>query len=358
MNTTRRGWLAQASGRPWINALSTALLAVAGVVSLPASAVPISYELDVTGLGASGTFNGTPFANAGLVLTFEGDTTTVLPFTVQGTKGPVSGYVNLVGTATVVVFEGNGTVIAQGTFLPSAGIFISVDQTNGGIGFGSFGVPPTNLNFPGQVAYPAGMLVVPKSNIATYDLKSNLPALAGFALSCVGFPALNGSCGNGIPLPTTSGDLILNHESVANAIFSARTQAVTPFASLSVEAEIATERFELQGHFSLGAASNGINPLSEAVSLQLDSYSVTIPPGSFRRTARGGYEFEGKIADVRLRFFLKAHSPSRYRLEVEGAGEGIPQLTSPLSVVLTIGDDSGTTTVTAGSGEESTPSER
>ena len=349
MTTIALGWLARASTGRLITRLSIALLVSAWTFSLPVRAVPISYELDVTGLGASGTFNGTSFANAVLVLTFEGDTTTVLPFAVQGGNGPVTGYLNLVGTATVTVIDANGTVVGQGTFLPSAGIFVSVDNTNGGIGFGSFGVLPTDPNFPGHPAYPAGMLAVPKSAVAMYDLKSDF-TLAGFAIGCVGFPAPN--CGDGIPLPTTSGNLVLNQEPAEAAIFSARTQAVTPFARLSAEAQIATNQFELQGHFSLGAGSNGINPLSEAVTLQLDSYSVIIPPGSFRRSRRGGYEFEGKIADVRLSFFFKAQSPAAYRFEIEGAGEGVPQLTNPLSVVLTIGDDSGTTTATADSRDQ------
>lgn len=341
MITNLRAWFARASRERRVAELGVALLSAALAVSSPARAVPITYELIWELPNLSGTLNGTPFTGAFLDVTFEGDTTTVLPFTVQGPRGPVSGYINLVGTATFFISGANG-FFAQGTFLPSAGIFVSVDNVNGGIGVGSFGVPPSNPNFPGQVAYPAGILT-PTGAVATYDLKSDFLLTSGFAISWVGFPASPPE--PGIPLPTTSGDLILDHQGISASEFSARTQASTPFTSMSAEAEVAPARFELQGHFSLGATSDGINPLSEAVTLQLDSYSVTIAPGSFRRSRRGGFEFEGKINDVRLRFSFRPRDPAHYGFEVEGAGPGVPQLTDTLSLLLTIGDDSGSATV-------------
>lgn len=326
-----------------------ALLACLVMLPRPAEGVPITYELDMTSLVASGSFAGKPFANSVVLLTFEGDTTNVIPFTVQGSMGPVTGYLNLVGTAKVHIFDENGNSF-QDTFLPSAGIFVSVDNTNGGVGFGSLGVPPSNPNFPGQVAYPAGMLVIPPSAVATYDLKSDIMLPVGSAQSCVGF-ATPAGCAAPLRLPMTSGDLILNLAQRSSAEFSAVAQAVTPFTSFSARGEIATSHFDVRGRFALGRTSNGINPLSEAVTLRLDSYTVTIAPGSFGRTEDGGYEFEGKVADVRLAILLKAHSPALYTFEVRGVGPGLPILTTPASMELTIGDDSGSTTVAASSDE-------
>jgi hypothetical protein len=298
-------------------------------------------------LSASGTFAGKPFSNSVVFLTFEGDTANVIPFSLPGPNGPVTGYVNLVGTASVEIFDENGNDFHD-TFLPSAGIYVSVDNTNGGVGFGSFGVPPGNPTFPGQVAYPAAMFVFPRSDVATYDLKSDI-ALdlgdppTGLAVSCVGFP---GFCGVPLALPMTSGDLILN-VGRSSSEFSAVTQKVIPFAKFRAGGEIEKRHFDLRGYLSLGATSNGINPLSEAVTLKLDSYSVTISPGSFHRSEGRGYRFEGTVADVRLRVFLKAHSPTHYTLEIHGAGRGVPRLTKPASLDLTIGDDGGATTVAA-----------
>lgn len=332
--------------------LPLALLVFLVVLPGPAEAIPITYYLNLASIVASGTFAGKPFSNAVVFLTFEGDTTNVIPFTVQGPNGPVTGYLNLVGTANVQILQENG-ISFQGTFLPSAGIFVSVDNTNGGIGFGSFGVPPNNPNFPGQVAYPAGMLVNPPSAVATYDLKSDIQLdvadpPTGSAQSCVGFP--NG-CAAPLPLPMTSGDLILNLGQRSFAEFSAVTHAVTPFTSFSAAGDIESSYFDVRGGFALGAASNGINPLSEAVTLKLDSYSVTISPGSFGRSEDGGYEFEGNFGDVRVTIFLKAHSPALYTFEARGAGPGLPRLTTPASLELTIGDDGGSTTVETTSDE-------
>jgi hypothetical protein len=335
--------------------LSAALLALASAVSLPAKAVPITYELDWIAPDLSGTFNGTPFANAVLLMTFEGDTSTVLPFTVQGSRGPVHGHINLVGSATFTIFNLDGTLSQSGSFLPSAGIFVAVDNTNGGIGFGSLGVPPSDPNFFAtvQVAYPAGILVYGPSSVATYDLTSDIQLVSGVsAISWYGFPnpVAPGTPGKPLPITTLGGStgyLVLNETGISQVEFLATAQAVTPFASLGAKAEVATDRFDLQGRFSLAPTSNGVNPLSEAVTLQLDSYTVTIPPGSFRRSRRGGYEFEGSINGVRLSFSFRPRSPSEYRFEIEGEGANVPQLTTPISMTLTIGDDSGTATVSA-----------
>jgi hypothetical protein len=349
METSWRKCFSRQSIHGWIAAAGVTLMVSAPV---PSAAVPITYEEDVLGANASGTFNGVPFAGALVILTFQADTSTVFPWAVTTPDGTTTtGFANFVGTGTVTVVLTDGTVVAQGTFLPSAGIFVSVDANHGGIGFGSFGVPRSNPNFPGQPAYPEAMFT--SALPLTYDLTSNF-TIAGSAISCVNFPAT--ACGAGLPLAITSGgvtgELALDPVGLATAQFSATVQSVTPFASLKAEAEVATGGFELEGTFSLGAASDGIAPLSEAVTLQLDSYSVTITPGSFTPSRRGGYTFKGTIADVSLDFFLKAESPSTYRFEIEGAGKGLPQLPTQLSVQLTIGDDSGATTVTAEANRE------
>ena len=51
--------------------------------------------------------------------------------------------------------------ILQGTFVPGARVFVSVDNGNGGIGFGSLGALPTDPSFPNhgvEVAYPYAQL--------------------------------------------------------------------------------------------------------------------------------------------------------------------------------------------------------
>ncbi len=185
--------------------LCTVMLALAPGLSQQVNAAPIMYTLTVSPV--SGSLGSTAFSQAVMLLTFQGDSSSTVPFSFP----KASGYVNLVGAASVAILQTyNGPVTAQGTFLPSAGIYIGVDNTNSGIGFGSLGVPPTTPGFPGQPAYPASVLTT-DARIGTYDLQSDYSpdVLNSWFYICVNFPSPNG-CANPIALPTTSGNLVLN----------------------------------------------------------------------------------------------------------------------------------------------------
>lgn len=188
--------------------MARGLMAVVGALcatSISAAvASPITYTFTATG-PITGTLGGVPIGGAGslLTFTFDADTSNVLSFTT-----PVSGHEILVGTGSVKATDVNtGTVVAQGTFLPSDGIFVSIDNVNGGVGFGSAGALPSDANFPGDPAYPLGIFLPSDPAIHTYDLQSSI-VLSGTsdALSCVGFP---GNCVAPVALATTGGDLIL-----------------------------------------------------------------------------------------------------------------------------------------------------
>ena len=83
---------------------------------------------------------------------FLSDTSDVTPFTL----GNVHGWEALTGTGSVTVRDfQTSAIVAQGAFRPSDNIFVSIDNVNGGIGFGSGGVSdPTDPAFPGAPAYP------------------------------------------------------------------------------------------------------------------------------------------------------------------------------------------------------------
>ena len=63
--------------------------------------------------------------------------------------------------------------------------------------------------------------------------------------------------------------------------------AAVPFSAFSAKLEITfgkrpnTDAFELNSSFTLGSASNGINPPGEPVTLQVGAFTTTIPSGSF-----------------------------------------------------------------------------
>lgn len=179
-------------------ALCTLCASLAG----SAMAAPIVYTFTTTG-PIAGTLNGSSIggSNELLTFTFTGDTSNVLSFT-----SPVNGDEILVGSATFSVTDlTTHAVVAQGTFAPSDGIFVSIDNVNGGVGFGSGGVAPSNPSFPGNPAYPLGLFGDP--SFLTYDLLSDT-SISGTAnaLSCLGFPT---SCISPTALATTAGPLIL-----------------------------------------------------------------------------------------------------------------------------------------------------
>jgi hypothetical protein len=127
----------------------------------------------------------------------------------------VPGHEILVGTGSVTVSDlSSGTTVASGTFLPADGIFVSIDNQNGGVGFGSAGALPTSRGFPGNPAYPIGVPISPTDPDIAYDLKSDMTFSSLQTLACFGFPF---SCNAPTPLATTGGELILG---AAGDVFS------------------------------------------------------------------------------------------------------------------------------------------
>jgi hypothetical protein len=123
--------------------------------------------------------------------------------------------------------------------------------------------------------------------------------------------------------------------------------AVIHFSAFNAGGEIEGNDFEIQGGFMLGAGTNGINPLTETVVLQLGSFSVTIPSGSFKRGSGGSYKFEGTIGGVALEIHIAPAGTNRYSFAAEASGANLAGTVNPVPFALTIGDDAGTTTLKA-----------
>jgi hypothetical protein len=122
---------------------------------------------------------------------------------------------------------------------------------------------------------------------------------------------------------------------------------VVPFAASFAKLEIAKKGFDLKESFTLGTNSNGINPIKQNVTLQIGTFSVTIPAGSFRQNPNRRFAFEGVINGVRLEVQIVPLGNNLFTFKAEGTGVDLTGLTNPVTVVLTIGNNSGTTTVTA-----------
>jgi probable HAF family extracellular repeat protein len=145
-----------------------------------------------------------------------------------------------------------------------------------------------------------------------------------------------------------SGQVVGRSETTAGPPHAALWTVTTPFASLDASAVVAVppgarnDTFVLNVGLTLGSASNGIAPGKEPVTLTLAGATLTLPPDSFGAGAHT-YTFAGKLGGGRLVMTLRAVGAGSYRLTATGSGYDLPAARLPLSVQLTIGDDTGTT---------------
>jgi len=122
---------------------------------------------------------------------------------------------------------------------------------------------------------------------------------------------------------------------------------LVPFSSSFAKLEIAKHSFVLGELFTLGATSSGINPVTEKVTLQIGTFSVTIPPSSFKKIPIGIFVFQGVINGVDLNVQIVPLGNKIFAFSAESKGVNLTRLTNPVTVVLTIGVNTGSTTVTA-----------
>jgi hypothetical protein len=83
------------------------------------------------------------------------------------------------------------------------------------------------------------------------------------------------------------------------------------------------------------------------VILQVGTFTVTIPPGSFKGNGFGSFTFFGQIHGVALGVVIEPTGTKRYALEAAALDANLKGTKNPVPVTLIIGDDSGTTSVTA-----------
>ncbi len=98
--------------------------------------------------------------------------------------------------------------------------------------------------------------------------------------------------------------------------------------------------FNLDAPFVLGAASAGIDPLTEPVVLKLAGKTLFIRPGSFRQDGQD-YVFTGTINHVALEVQIKPESGNAYVLQAAGITALTALPPDPCVVDLTIGSNTG-----------------
>jgi Concanavalin A-like lectin/glucanases superfamily len=120
---------------------------------------------------------------------------------------------------------------------------------------------------------------------------------------------------------------------------------LTAQATLSVGSPGGSDTFDVQAAFILGDGSNGINPLTEALTLQVGSSAFPIPANSFQRTSEGGFAFAGVVEGVTLHVTLTRLTRATFEIVASGEGATLTGIAVPVQIGLAIGDDSSSTTL-------------
>jgi hypothetical protein len=85
----------------------------------------------------------------------------------------------------------------------------------------------------------------------------------------------------------------------------------------------------------LGSSISGIEPLYDAVTLRIGTFTTTIPPLSFTKTGPGSYSFVGLINSVLLQASINLTGGNTYTFQAS-ANVNLTGKLKPATVTLTI----------------------
>jgi len=132
--------------------------------------------------------------------------------------------------------------------------------------------------------------------------------------------------------------------------FTFSGQVIT-FAALeaTVKINLTSKAFEVSGTFGL-SQGGVISPVTQPVTIELDSLSMTIPAGSFRQDQQGAFVFEGTTGGVALEANLTPIGGNGYTFKIRGAGADLARYRLdnnpyPIRVMLAIGNNGGSSDV-------------
>jgi YVTN family beta-propeller protein len=126
-----------------------------------------------------------------------------------------------------------------------------------------------------------------------------------------------------------------------------------PFLAFSAQLQIHfgrrpnTDAFALESSFTLSSTAPAIDPVTQPVTLQVGTFTTTIPPGSFKKNRNGSFTFVGVIGGVSLQAVIAPTGTLRYAFLAAAQRASLTGTTNPVPVMLTIGADMGTISVRA-----------
>jgi hypothetical protein len=101
-----------------------------------------------------------------------------------------------------------------------------------------------------------------------------------------------------------------------------------------------SESFALKGRFRLGNMSNGINPVAQPLTLTVNGYTAALPAGSLIASTTGAFLYNGVVGGNPLYVLITPLGNMTYSIQADGSGAGVGS--KPVSVGLTIGNNTGT----------------
>jgi hypothetical protein len=147
----------------------------------------------------------------------------------------------------------------------------------------------------------------------------------------------------------------LNFNTIPIAFTNANNQITCgqqSFRDFDAKLEIDLDRkpneggFELNSSFTLSSTAS-IDPVAEPVTLQVGTFTTTIQPGNFKKHPDGSFIFISGTGGAGLEALIKPTGKSRYKFEAEGHEVSLTGTKNPVTVMLTIGNNTGTAKVTA-----------
>jgi N-acetylneuraminic acid mutarotase len=182
----------------------------------------------------------------------------------------------------------------------------------------------------------------PVSN--TWTPQASMPTARSFPAAGVvngTLYAVGGSPSSGSPLATNEAFTPL----VSFATF-------TPKVEITLGLSANDDMFTINATLTLGTSSDGIAPLTEAVTIHVGSVSATIPSGSFKlkpatKKQPAQFTFAGIINGVTLTAKIIPLGTNLFEFKAAGIGVELTGTVNPVKVGLILGDDQGSADVTA-----------
>ena len=105
--------------------------------------------------------------------------------------------------------------------------------------------------------------------------------------------------------------------------------------------------FNLKSDFTLGSGAAALNPYTQSLTVSIGSFAMTFPAGSFRTLGSGTYAYSGTVSGASVNVKLNPQGSNSYTVQISGSGVDLSTLANPVTVSITMGNNTGSTQVTA-----------